>query len=63
MWIVSQAVVMLMRLVGTGFGALWRSSLERGQGKSAILYATCMAYPYFAALTLGVLGNLGVRLR
>ena len=63
MWVVSQALVMFMWFVGTGFGALWTSSLERGQDKSAPLYGFCMAYSYFAALALGVLGVPGVRLR
>jgi uncharacterized membrane protein len=59
----SQAVVVFMWLVGTGFGALWTSSLERGQGKSARLYGSCMAYSYFAAFVLTALDTPGVRLR
>ena len=61
--IMSQAVVMFMWLVGTGFGALWTSSLERGASQSARLYGFCMAYSYFAALALGVFVGPGVRLR
>jgi hypothetical protein len=62
-WIVSQTVVMFVWLVGTGFGALWTSSFERGASQSARLYGFCMAYSYFAALALGVLGGPGVRPR
>ncbi len=54
---------MVMWLVGTGFGALWTSSLERGASQSARLYGFCMAYSYFAALALGVFGGPEVRLR
>jgi hypothetical protein len=61
--IVSQAMVMFMWLVGTGFGALWTSSLERGRGKSARLYGSCMAYSYFGAFVLTALDTPGVRLR
>ncbi len=53
---------MFMWLVGTVFGALWTSSVERGQEKSAPLYGFCMAYCYFAALALGIFGP-DVRLR
>ena len=54
---------MFMWLVGTGFGALWTTSLERGQEKSARLYGSCMAYSYFAAFVLTALDTPGVRLR
>jgi hypothetical protein len=60
---VSQAVVMLVWLVGTVFGALWTSSLERGAIAVARLYGICMAYCYFAALALGIFGGPDVRLR
>jgi predicted tellurium resistance membrane protein TerC len=42
-------MVMLALLVGTGFGALWMASLERGKDEKARLYGFVMAYSYLTA--------------
>ena len=49
MW---QAMVMLAWLIGTGFGALWASSLERQANESARRYGLYMAYFYLAGIVL-----------
>jgi uncharacterized membrane protein len=49
MW---QAIALLAWLVGTGFGALWVSSLEREERASARLHGLYMAYFYFISVVL-----------
>jgi predicted tellurium resistance membrane protein TerC len=49
MW---QAMAMLAWLVGTVFGALWASSLEREEEARARLYGFYMAYLYFTGVVL-----------